>query len=257
MRTEDGPTPGDLARAARALVHRYGWQLVTEARLVARVAGRRSDQATPPPTLDILCEQEAGAELFAACERGGLRTATPAERQAAEAAYHDLGNYLTVVARHLPPPAPGVTWDDLVQATLLEIYRKHHTCTQPRAFLGWAVTILKRQGAATWRTAGREVPLPAGEQAEAALLRQGGNARNRHVDPEGDQDLLRVLHECLDTDEERLRALWEFQGWKRREWALVFDAPLTRFDRLGVIIKRKLRQCLAFRALIGPPLAAV
>ena len=34
---------------------------------------------------------------------------------------------------------------------------------------------------------------------------------------------------------------------------MIFDAPLTRFDQLGVIVKRKLRRCAAFLELVGRP----
>ena len=245
----------EIARAAGRLVRAYDWWLVTEGGLRARVA-RRLREADPPVSLDILCEQEAGAVLFAACERGGLRTATPTDQQQREWAFHDLGNYLTAVTRRLPPAAPDATWTDLVQETLLDIHRQYQTCRQPVAFLSWAVAIMKRKGAGTWRTAHPEEPLPAGEEAEAALLRRAVEPRPRHVDPEGDQEVLRVLHECLDTDEERLRVVWTFVGWKRREWAMVFDAPLARFDQLGVTVKRKLQRCAAFQAWLGQPVPA-
>jgi DNA-directed RNA polymerase specialized sigma24 family protein len=247
----------EITRTARVLVRRYEWRLVTVARLEARVARRlQSTGAQPTLSLDLVCEQEAGAELFAACERGRLRTASPTEQQQMEWAFHDLSNYLTALTPRLLPPAPSVGWEDLVQETLIEVHQKLANCEQPAAFLGWAVTILKRKGAATWRIIRREDPLPADEVAEAALLPRMVEARNRHVDPEGDQDVLRMLHECLDTDEERLRALWDFQGWKRREWAMVFDTPLGRFDRLGVVIKRKLQQCSLFQMLVGYPASA-
>jgi DNA-directed RNA polymerase specialized sigma24 family protein len=244
----------EIARAARQLVRAYDWWLITEDALAARVAERL--RAPGSPRLDILCEQEAGALLFAACEHGGLRTATPTEQQQRERAFHDLANYLTAVACRLPPPAPAIAWDDLVQETLLEIHQKYGTCRQPLAFLGWAVTILKRKGAGTWRTGGREEPLPAGDGAEAALLERAVEPPSRQVDPAGDQEVLRVLHECLDTDEERLRVVWVFAGWKRRDWALVFDTSLARFDQLGVTVKRKLLRCPAFRALVSQPVPA-
>ncbi len=260
-RAEGAPKPEDIARAARTLVRRYAWRLVTEARLVERVAQRLCEpEPRLPPTLDMLCEQAAGVVLFGACERGGLRTATASERRQVEGAYQDLGNYLTAMTIRLLPPAPTVTWDDLVQETLIEIHQRYRTCEQPATFLGWAVTILKRKGAATWRTLHREEPLPEDEAAEVALLPPGspasGDLRNRHVDPEGDQEVLRILHQCLDTDEERLRMVWDIVGWKRREWVLVFDAPLARFDQLGVTVKRKLRRCAAFLALVGQPVPA-
>ncbi len=260
MRSEGAPQPEEVARTARALVRRYDWRLVTEPRLVEQVAIRlRAPEWRLLPTLDMLCEQGAGSVLFAACERGGLRTATANERRQMEWAYHDLGNYLTTISRRLPSPAASVVWEDLVQETLVEISQRYGTCEQPPTFLGWAVTILKRKGAATWRTTRREEPLPDDEAAEAARLPPGSLAvdtRNRHVDPEGDQEILRILHRCLDTDEERLRMLWEIVGWKRREWALVFDTPLPRFDQLGVIVKRKLRRCASFLALVGHPVSA-
>lgn len=256
MQAADARQPEDIARAARALVRRYDWRLVSEARLVEQVAQRLHEpEPRLPPTVDFLCEQAAGMLLFAACERGGLRSATSGERRQMEAAYHDLGNYLTAMTERLLPPTASVTWDDLVQETLIEIHQRYRTCEQPATFLGWAVTILKRKGAATWRTAHRDEPLPEDETAEVALL-PGGDPRNRHVDPEGDQEVLRILRQCLDSDEERLRMLWEILGWKRREWALVFDAPLARFDRLGVIVKRKLRHCASFLALVGHPVSA-
>jgi DNA-directed RNA polymerase specialized sigma24 family protein len=257
-RAESTPKPEDIGRAARTLVRRYAWRLVSEARLVEQVSQRLHEpEPRLPPTLDMLCEQAAGVVLFAACEHGGLRTATGSERRQMEGAYHDLGNYLSAMTPRLLPLAPTVTWDDLVQDTLIEIHQRYHTCEQPVTFLGWAVTILKRKGAATWRTRRREEPLPDDEAAEIALLPpRPGDSRNRHVDPEGDQEVLRILHQCLDTDEERLRMVWDIVGWKRREWALVFDAPLARFDQLGVTVKRKLRRCAAFLALVSGPVSA-
>jgi DNA-directed RNA polymerase specialized sigma24 family protein len=250
VQREGAPAADAIAAAARQLVRRYAWRLITEPGLVARVARRMQAPEPLPPDPAILCEQEAGAELFAACERGGLRSATAHERQQQEWAYHDLGNYLFTLAPRLPPPAPGVAWADLVQETLIEVHQRYPTCRQPSAFLGWAVAILKHKGAGTWRTARPTDPLP-GDDEEAAAA-----PRAHQADPAGDQDVLRLLHECLDSDEERLRALWPFLGLKRREWALVFDAPLARFDQLGVAVKRKLLRCPAFLAWAGQPGAA-
>jgi hypothetical protein len=79
-----------------------------------------------------------------------------------------------------------------------------------------------------------------------ALAADPAAARDRRVDPLGDQELLHILHDCLETDEERAWALWICLGLKRREWAMIFDTPLSHFDWLRVRVQRKLRHCPRF-----------
>ncbi|MDQ2809612.1 MAG: hypothetical protein M3Z04_22285 [Chloroflexota bacterium] len=74
--------------------------------------------------------------------------------------------------------------------------------------------------------------------------------RTRTVDPLGDQAVFRLLHECLDTDEERLWALCVALGVKRRELGIIFDTPVARFDAVGASVRRKLRQHPAFQGLL-------
>src|SRR5215217_4609848 len=113
----------EIARVVRALITRYEWQLVEDDWLIAR-AGERL--ATLPPTagnadIERLCKDEVSWELFDACIRGGLRSASAEERTRQELAYHDLGTYLGCIAAHLRSPAPGVEPADLVQETLIAI----------------------------------------------------------------------------------------------------------------------------------------
>jgi DNA-directed RNA polymerase specialized sigma24 family protein len=218
---------------------RYRWQFLTPTRLAERL----TQLLVAPGMMDlaVVCKQAAGIELYTALH-------TPATQ---EWAFADLRSYLTLLAKRLPAPCPGVSWDDLVQDTLIEIQQTYPTCQVPTAFLAWAGTILKRKGTATWR---RHPPLSLeaiAAREPTGIGKQWSSERDRHVDPLGDQDFLRLLHDCLETDEERAWALWIALGLKRREWSLVFDTPLPHFDWLRVRVQRKLRHCPRFHLLVA------
>jgi DNA-directed RNA polymerase specialized sigma24 family protein len=237
----DTPDPEQISQASQQMSARYRWRFLTPTRLAQRMAQLLAESRTPAGDLPVLCKQAASIELYNA-----LHTAATQE-----IAYADLSSYLTVVAGRLPPPRPDVSWDDLVQDTLIDVQQKYATCEVPAAFLAWAVTILKRKGMATWR---REPTLSLEALAardETTLNGEWIGARDRHVDPLGDQELLRLLHDCLDSDEERAWALWIALGLKRREWSMVFDAPVPHFDWLRVRVQRKLRHCPRFRLLVA------
>ncbi|HUS15326.1 MAG TPA: sigma factor [Chloroflexia bacterium] len=202
------------------------------------------------------CERVVSAALFDACVRGGLPTATPDERHRQELAYRDLSAYLCTIARYLRLP-PEYEAGDLVQETLIVVQQTHRHCRDPEAFLAWAATILRRQAQASWkdRPALRPLELDALDLAGQGRQAPCPPARDRSVDAAGDQELLRLLHDCLSTDEERLWALCMMLGLKRRELGLIFDQPLARFDYIARIVKRKLAANPQFRALfVQPPL---
>jgi DNA-directed RNA polymerase specialized sigma24 family protein len=122
------------------------------------------------------------------------------------------------------------------------VYQQVATCRQPEAFLAWAIVILRRTAAGTWRHP-RSAPLEVSQSMPQQEASWEPILPLATSDPGGDQELLRLLHDCLDTDEERAWALWIFfVGLKRREWELIFDVPLTRYDTLGQQVKRKLRR---------------
>ena len=244
-----------VGRIARALTARYDWQLVKAEWLVARV---EAQLGTLPPTagavdIERLCKDEVSWELFEACMRGGLRSASAGERLRQEQAYHDLYTYLTCIAQHLRCAAPCSDPGDLVQEALIAIRRDYTQCRQPHVFLEWAAQVLRNKRADSWRQFREETSL------EALLERSGLAAtevvtyvctgRDRHVDPTGDQELFRILHDCLDTDEERLLAFMGIMGLKRREIAMLFDTPLARWDRVRMAVKRKLECSEPFLAL--------
>lgn len=240
----------DLLAAATALVTRYHWQTLTPADLVARVQACYPLPAPfPPEDLDRLCEQAASALLLAACQAVG-----PPDRgvRCREEAYTDLGLYLNTLACRLALP-PGVNASDVVQDSLLIIYQTLPTCREPRAFLAWAATILRRQAARQWRSTPAPARYAAALDTQAALLPDPQPARERHVDPDGDQALLGLLHRCLDTDEERLWALCVMFGLKRRELHLLLDASPAHLDALAQRVRRKLRSSAEFRAFLLPP----
>lgn len=162
-----------------------------------------------------------------------------------------MRRYLTVLAQRLPLAAAGSA-DDLVQDALLTIHATLPACRQPATFLAWAATIQRRQAYAAWHrrppTASLETLLAADARLEPAEL------HDRRVDPAGDQAVFRLLHDCLDTDEERLWAVCVALGIKRRELGLIFDTPVAHFDALGVTVRRKLRHHLAFLAFFEQPM---
>lgn len=238
--TEDVPEQEQIVQTCQELVDRYRWQFLTAQRLAARVAQLLAAPMPPPGVaLPLLCKQAAGVELHTALQ-------TPATKAPA---LEDLSRYLTALAVRLPPPRPDVSWDDLVQDTLIEINQKPGACRVPAALLAWAVAILKRKGGATWRTR-PAISLEALAESAHPAQPDPSLSRDRHVDPLGDQELLQILHDCLETDEERAWALWICLGLKRREWAMIFDSPLTHFDWLRVRVQRKLRQCPRFLVLM-------
>lgn len=225
----------DLRVIATKLIQHYDWHWVQPAALVAQAQNAAADSlgAASGEGAHII-EQAASGILFSGCQ-------DPATR---EAAYQDLTSYLRKWTRHLAPPAPGVLWEDLLQETLRTIVEGRVPCQDPTAFLHWAVVILKRAAAGTWRSPRpAQLDMPGVEEPAAPLAT---------TDPAGDQELLRLLHDCLDTDEERTWALAVFfAGLKRREWALLFDTPIERYDTLGQQVKRKLRRSVRFRAFFG------
>ncbi len=234
-------TTADLiTHIAAELVQGYRWQFITELLLVNGAHQAQADRglAAAVPAVDEVrqwCLQTAGTVLYQGCNH------QPRD----EVAYRDLYHYLLLHAPMLPPPHPSVEWVDLVQETLLDIYRQPAACRVPAAFLAWALTILKRKGARSWDQRALD-SLDKAQAAEEAALEQP-DQRDRHKDPLGDQELLRVLHDCLDDDEERGWAVWHFYvGLKRREWAMAFEGGLRQFDRLQRVVIGKLRHCDLF-----------
>jgi DNA-directed RNA polymerase specialized sigma24 family protein len=258
-RTGD-PTANVVAALARRLITRYAWQSVTEEWIVERVLQWIAE--TPPPLprladrdrwLEGLAEQAAGEALYRACSLTPGAPPTADEAAQMRQGYTDLGNYLFAIAATLPEPAAGLERADLVQMTLAAVYAHIAECRQPRTFLAWAAQILRNQQRGNWRRARHEISWPADAEAGDA----GGAAARlgpRDANPEGDQDVLRILRRCLDSDEERTLALCFTFGLKRRELGMVFERPLAYFDELGRKVKRKLRQCPEFQALlVGEP----
>jgi len=238
-------------------VQRYCWQLLAVESLIDQVASQATTSAHNVLTdreWARLCEQVVSVALFDACVRGGLATASLDEQRCQELAYGDLRAYLITKLRYLGL-GTGIDGEDLVQETLLIIKQSHRACREPAAFLAWAVMILRRQGQATWPTR----PLPRSlnhepaEHGHADARRTVDSRADRSVDPQGDQDLLRLLHNCLETEEERFVAVCMMLGLKRRELSWVFDAPLTHLDYVSQCVKRKLRASAEFRALFRAP----
>ncbi len=233
-------TADPITHMATELVQGYKWQFVTEPQLVHGAHQAQADRHLAAAELtagDVRqwCLQTAGHLLYQGCNR----------RPRDEGAYRDLYHYLLLQAPALAPPHPTVEWVDLVQETLLDIYRQPAACRVPAAFLAWALTILKRKGARSWDRRTLD-SLEKAQAAEDAALHHP-DPHDRHQDPLGDQELLGVLHDCLANDEERGWAVWHFYvGLKRREWAMAFDGGLRQFDRLQRVVIGKLRHCDLF-----------
>jgi DNA-directed RNA polymerase specialized sigma24 family protein len=252
---QDVFTHAQIAQVAQRLVQHYAWQGVAEQWIVERVTQRLASAAPAGalPDLARWCEQAASEAIYQACAPAPWATAAPAVQARLVAGYGDLGNYLTHIARRLPAPVAGWEPDDLVQETLAIVHKQYGDCNNPATFLAWAAQIMRRQGLGNWRAGQREVP-------EAALFPPDEEGRRpptaTRPDPLanalGDQELLRILHDCLDDDEERTLALCYTFGLKRRELGILFDRPLVYFDELGRKVKRKLRRCALFRALFAP-----
>lgn len=231
------PPDADLSASAAALIARYGWQAVTVRTVVERVQDRQAQHPAAPMPVTRLCREEASAILFAACGEAPS-TGLP------ERAYQDLRAYLARLAAHLALPA-GTTAEDLVQTTLLTIYQKRTTCRSPQTFLGWAATVLRRQQATVWRQTTPAQPLSTTDEDQLAA------APPPPHDPAGEQELLRLLHNSLDTDEERVWAFCMMMGLKRRDLLLLLDVPPAQLDVLAARVRRKLRANPAFRAWVG------
>jgi DNA-directed RNA polymerase specialized sigma24 family protein len=239
MTEEADGTTARLEMLAAGLVARYRWQEVRAATIVARVQSWQEDPAASAlPDLPVLCLQAAGEWLYTAC------SAPPPDDNRG---YDDLRRYLEVTSGQLAPPAPPLAWDDLIQETLLVVRARLTDCRNPRAFLPWALEILRTAGKRSWRRR-------RAHSLDAAIEQAGEAAHppspERSVDPTGDQELLRILRECLDTDEERGWALWLVLGLKRREWALIFESSLTHYDWLRQRVRRKLMRCSALLLLM-------
>jgi DNA-directed RNA polymerase specialized sigma24 family protein len=208
--------------------------------------------------LERRCERAASLLLYGFCERGELQTASPQERADRERAYADLGRYLLHAGPRLRrTPGPGVEWPEVVQSALIEIHHSYRACKAPEAFLAWCVGVLNRVRAGSWKQADTlttaldpDVPAPAADDPATDA------GRVRTVDAVGDQDVLRAIHDCLSTLEERLAALCIVFGLKRREILLVFggdDQKLTnRLDNARRAALRHLRECGQFMALVQP-----
>lgn len=209
----------------------YSWQLLGATEL-AQFAGAEVGAPT------AACYSAASRAVYAACGAGSAPEATAADRQRQVVAYEDLRRYLTVLARQLPLPADGAV-ENGVQDALLTVWETRPACRQPAGFLAGAATILRRQAYTAWHhrppTASSEALLAADPRVDPA------DPRARSGDPAGDQAVFRLLHHCLDADEERLWALCVALGVKRRELGLIFDTPLPRFDSVGATVRRKLR----------------
>jgi len=234
-------TAQEPAATARRLIGQYGWQLLG-ATALAQLAAAEAGAPT------AACYSAMGRNLYAACRDGSAPGATAADRQRQAVAYSDLGRYLTVLAGRLPLPAGGAV-EDGVQDALLTIHATLPACRQPPAFLAWAATIQRRQAYTAWHRSPPTASLEALLEGDPRL--EPADPHARRVDPAGDQVVFRLLHDCLDTDEERLWALCVALGVKRRELALIFDTPLPRFDAVGARVRRKLRRAPAWRALTG------
>ena len=234
-------TTTEVSATARRLIGHYGWQWLG-ATALAQLAGAEAGAPTQA------CYSAMSRAIYAACVAGSALGAPAATRQRQAVAYEDLRRYLTVLAGRLPLPA-GAAVEDGVQDALLTVCATLPACRQPAGFLAWAATILRRQAYAAWQrsppTASLEALLAADPRLEPA------DPRDRTVDPAGDGAVFRLLHDCLDTDEERLWALCIALGVKRRELGIIFDTPPARFDAVGARVRRKLRRAPAWRVLRG------
>jgi DNA-directed RNA polymerase specialized sigma24 family protein len=252
----DAPSQEQITHLARRLIETYAWQAVSAQWIVERVTQRlasRPAEENDPALLIRWCEQAASEALYKACAAPMGRAATTAEQARLEAGYQDLGNYLIRNARLLRAPLGGLEPADLVQATLVAVHQSHEECQHPAQFLAWATHILYNLGRSNWRE--HERAAADTEPDPARRTRPRPAAARAYANPLGDQEVLRILHDCLDTDEERTLALCIIFGLKRRELGIVFDKPLAHFDELGRRVKRKLRKCGSFRDLFIPPTA--
>ena len=257
MSSRDALNQEQIAQMAGRLIKTYAWEVVSAQWIVERIIQRlasRAAGASDPPDLVRWVEQAASEALYKACTAPGGAVA-PAARARLEQGYQDLGNYLTEAARLLHTPVAGLERTDLVQETLAAVYQRYAECRHPAQFLAWATGILYNLGRANWREHRRAAADINSRPARRARHRTALD-RDYAANPLGDQELLRVLHECLDTDEERMLALCFTFGLKRRELGIVFDRPLAHFDELGRKVRRKLRRCGSFRDLFDAPLPA-
>jgi len=237
---ETAETAQEIAATARRLIGQYSWQMLgatTLAQLAAAEAGA--------PT--AACYSAMGRALYTACGAGSGPGATAADRRRQAVAYSDVGRYLTMLARQLPLPAGGAV-EDVVQDALLTVHSTLPACRQPAGFLAWAATIQRRQAYVAWHRNPPTTSLEALLEADPRL--EPADPRARSIDPAGDQAVFRLLHDCLDTEEERLWALCVALGVKRRELGIIFDTPLPRFDSVGATVRRKLRRAPAWRMLL-------
>ena len=272
MNAQSRPTKQEVAECAQRLIAQYGWQSVKAGSLMARVLEHSVVDAnlSGPYALQKLCERAAAEQLYAACERGVLRTVTADEKQRWEQAYQDLGNWLHVIASRMhSSPAPGVPWQDVVQNTLVEVHAHYAGCKDPQSFLGFAATILERQRIRSWREFIQrtrwETPLEREEsldnavgdsQTPQALITEEGADSSvldyGSLDQGGEKTIFTVLGECLRTDDQRILALGLLFDLKRREIMRIFGMAEDKFDNVRRTLKARLRQCGRAEVLWNP-----
>lgn len=265
--SESQQTEDDIRSAAHRLIVEYRWQSISENQLIERVQEWAATvDRTGPYWLKRLCERAAAAQLYAACERGVLRTVTVEERERLEQAYQDLGNWLYAVTARMPSsPAPGESLTAVVQNTLIEIHKHFASCTDPSSFLGFAATILERQRLATWRNLAhqnqREVSidriLHSDDESESdnSIRESKALVFNDSYDGiSGERMLFALFRDELNSNE-RLLALCFMVGLKRRDVLLLFSDSMTsaKYDNLRRSLIYKLRKSARFRQIYNLP----
>ena len=114
-----------IRAAARTLIARFGWSLLSEDELVDRILAAAS---ASPDNLEHLATTEYTIALYQACH-------APPHSEPAERAYADLFHFLYRLAFNRWRESA----EDVAQQALLLIYEQIDRCHEPRAFLSFAM----------------------------------------------------------------------------------------------------------------------
>ncbi len=160
-------------------------------------------------------------------ERAVRRFIRGDEEAFAAVAAHWEGRIYNLAWRHLGNREDA---QDVVQETLLLVYRHIRTLRNPASFTSWLYRIALNQCRARLRSSPPEVPLDDGETGRSgttSLERDPLPAADMARDPVEVRDLLRKALAGLSEEQRSAVILKEYLGLSLEELARVMDCPLS------------------------------
>lgn len=195
--TGDSDTRQACRRIVRRLSEKYGWTLLSESDLVARVLASAQPEAQPAD-LERLARYHYTAALYEACRQ----TRDPHRR---EQAYQELFRYLYRAAHNRWPELAK----DATQRALLLVHEQIECCRQPGAFLAFALHKLRHAFQQEQQARGCDRPE---EPLDDESFEQEQTAYRQRLSQKREERLMEAIERLPDVRQRQVITLKYLQG---------------------------------------------